>query len=118
MRDLSNICPTCNKKYIGQTERPFKIQFYEHFRDLKYRNSFAQHLWETERSIGPMDDIMETVYITNNGQMMDTLEKFYIFRETKTNNQINDRLTVKSNIIFDTPVRNYPYRGLPSAYSA
>jgi len=42
-----------------------------------------------------MDDNMETVYITNKGQMMDTLEKFYIFRETKINNQINDRLRVK-----------------------
>ena len=49
----------------------------------------------------PMEDIMETVYITNKGQIMDTLERFYIFRETKRNNHINNRITVKSNIIFD-----------------
>ena len=61
---------------------------------------------------------METVHVTNKGQMMDTLEKFYIFRETKINDQINDRMTVKSNIIFETIVRNGPYRGLPNAYSA
>jgi len=66
----------------------------------------------------PMEDIMETVHITNKDQMMDTLEKFYIFRETKTNNQINDRMTVKSNIIFDTTVRNDRHRGSPNAYSA
>jgi len=65
-----------------------------------------------------MEDNMETVYITNKGQMMDTLEKFYIFRETKKKNQINDRLRVKSNTIFGTLVRNDSYRGLPSAYSA
>jgi len=58
---------------------------------------------------------METVYIANKGQIMDTLEKFYIFHETKINNQINDRLTVKSNIISHTIVRNGPYRGLPNA---
>jgi len=40
--------------------------------------------------------------------MMDTLEKFYIFSETKVNNRINDRMTVKSNMIFDTIVRNDP----------
>jgi len=63
-----------------------------------------------------MEDITETVQITNKGQMMDTLERFYIFRET--NNQINDRMTVKSNLIFDTIVRNDPSRGLPNTYSA
>jgi hypothetical protein len=43
--------------------------------------------------------------------MMDTLERFYIFRETKCNNQINDKLTVKANKIFDTIVHEDPYRG-------
>jgi len=62
-----------------------------------------------------MEDNMERVYITNKGQMMDTLEKFYILREKKINNQINDMITVKSNIIFDTIVHNDPYRGLPNA---
>jgi len=37
--------------------------------------------------------------------MMDTLERFYIFPETNINNQINDRLTVKPNIIFGTIVQ-------------
>jgi hypothetical protein len=45
--------------------------------------------------------------------MMDTLERFYIFRETKLNNQINDKLTVKLNIIFGTIVQKDPHRGLP-----
>jgi hypothetical protein len=66
-------CPTCNKKYIGQTGRSFKIRFHDHFRDLKYRNnksSFTQHLLENGHSIGPVEDIMETIYITIKGQMM------------------------------------------------
>jgi hypothetical protein len=64
-----------------------------------------------------MEDIVETVYITKKGQMTDTIEKFYIFRETKINNQINDRLTVKPNTIFDTTVQHDPYRGPPNAYN-
>jgi len=43
---------------------------------------------------------------------MDTLENFYIFRETKLNNQINEKLTVKPNIIFGTMVQKDPHRGL------
>jgi hypothetical protein len=36
---------------------------------------------------------------------MDTLENVYIFKETRNNNQINDRNTVKPNPIFDIIVR-------------
>ena len=46
--------------------------------------------------------------------MMDTIEKFYIYRETKLSNQINDKLTVKPNVIFETVVRQGPHRGIPS----
>jgi hypothetical protein len=55
---------------------------------------------------------MEMIHISNNSKMMDTIEKFYIFRETKWNNQINDRLTVKPKTIFETTVHKDPHRGL------
>jgi hypothetical protein len=103
-------------KYTGQTGRPFEVCFHEHFRDFKYGNKkskFATHLLENRHSIGPMESIMETLHIKNRGQMMDTLERFYIFRETKLNNQINDKLRVKPNIIFETIVQKDPGRGLP-----
>jgi hypothetical protein len=72
---------------------------------------------ENGHSIGPMEEIMETVHITNKGPMMDTLEKFYIFCETKLNNQINDKLAIKPNIIFDTIVQKDPHRGIPNVNS-
>jgi len=60
---------------------------------------------------------MDTVHVTNNGRLMDTLQKFYIFRETKFNNQINDKLTVKPNIIFDVIIHNDPHRRIKSISS-
>ena len=57
-----------------------------------------------------MEEIMDTIYITSKGHMMDTLEKFFIFHETKHKNQINDKLTVKPNIIFDVILHNDPFR--------
>ena len=42
--------------------------------------------------------------------MLDTLEKFYICRETKRNNQINDKLTGKPTVIFDVLVHIDPHR--------
>ena len=112
-------CPTCSMKYTGQTGSPFRIRFQEHFRDYRYGNGksrFAAHLLENKHSIGPIDNIMETLHTTGKGRMMDTLERFYIFRETKINNQINDRLIIKPNIIFETIIQKDPHRGLPTAY--
>ena len=58
-----------------------------------------------------MEKIMDTIHVTNKGHMMDALEKFYIFRETRHDNQINDRLTVKPNVIFDIILNNDPFKG-------
>jgi hypothetical protein len=107
-------------KHIGQTESPFKVRLLEHLRDFKYENKkskFAQHLLENRHSIGPIEGIMKTVHITNKGRMMDTLERYYTFRETKLNNQINDKLIIQPNIIFETTVRKDPHRGLSVTYN-
>jgi len=39
-------------------------------------------------------------------KIFDTFEKFYIYRETKNGNEINDRITVQSNQIFETIVKH------------
>jgi hypothetical protein len=58
-------CPSCNRKYIGQTDRPFRIRFQEHFLDYKYMNNrskFAHNLLENEHHIVPMENIMDILY--------------------------------------------------------
>jgi hypothetical protein len=101
-------------KYTGQTGRPFRVRLQEHLRDFKYgknKSKFAQHRLENIHSIGPMENIIDTIHITKQGRKMDKLESFYIYRETKLNNQINDRLTVKPNAIFEAVVRKDSHRG-------
>jgi len=92
-------------KYTGQTGRPFKIRFQEHVRDFRYNNNrskFAQQLIDNKHAIGKMEDIMEVVHVTKKGKMVGTIEGFHIYKETKAGNQINDRLTVRENAIFET----------------
>jgi hypothetical protein len=48
---------------------------------------------------------MIVLYSTNKGNLVDTMERFYIYKETRDNNQINNKHTAKPNIIFDTKVR-------------
>jgi len=101
--------PTCNKQYVGQTGRPFRLRFREHYNDYKYANNrskFAQHIIDEGHSFGPMNDIMGIIHGAKTGRMLDTLERFYIHSETKRGNQLNDKLTIQSNPIFDALVQN------------
>ena len=73
-------------KYIGQNDKRFRKRFQEHLRDFKYGNGksrFAQHLLDNKHVIGPMEDIMKILHIEKKGKMMNTLEDFYIYKETK-----------------------------------
>jgi hypothetical protein len=107
-------CPDCNKLYIGQTGRPFAIRFRKHFCDYTQahnKSKFAQHLLDHHHSIGPMSTIMNTLHITTKGRMLNTLERCHIYKETVINNQINDRHTVKPNIIFNIITQDNHDRG-------
>ena len=44
---------------------------------------------------------MRVIHVADKGRVLDTLEMFYIYRETKRGNQLNDKLTIQSNPIFD-----------------
>ena len=68
----------------------------EHYRDYKFANNkskFAQHIIEEGHAFGPMSDIMEVAHTASKGKMLDTLQRFYIYKETKLGTQINDKLT-------------------------
>ena len=54
---------------------------------------------------------MEIVHVLKKGKMMDTLECFHVYKETKAGNQINDRLMAKENAIFKTIIQDDPYKG-------
>ena len=48
---------------------------------------------------------MEVLRIKKKNNMMNALERFHIYNETKLDNQIHDKGTVKQNIIFDTIIQ-------------
>ena len=101
-------CPDCSTKYVGQKDRPFRLMFQQYFRDFKYANNqskFAQHLVDNSHSIGPIESLMNVLNTTIKGRLLDTMERFYIYNETRKNNQINDKNTAKSNIIYETIIR-------------
>jgi hypothetical protein len=86
-------CHDCNRKYIGQSGRPFYVRLQEPFRDFKYgtgKSMSAKRPIDKKHSIAPMEDVMEILHITNKGSMMNTLERFHIYKLTRPDNQIKD----------------------------
>ena len=77
------------------------------------KSNFAQHLADNNHTFGPIEEVMNIVYITKKGKLMDALERFHIYEETKRNNQINAKNKVHQNIIFYMIIHASTGRGHP-----
>ena len=109
-------CPNCKKKYKGQTRRSFQRRYQEHLRDFKYNNGnskFAQHLTDNKHSFGPIDKVIKILHTIKKGAMMDTIEKYHIYKTMQRGVQINDKHTISSNMLFDTIIQNNSATGHP-----
>jgi hypothetical protein len=103
-------------KYIGQTGKSFRVRFREHLRDYKYRtgnSKFAQHLQDYNHSFGPIDTVMDVLHVIKKGAMMETLERYHIYRVTNLGTQINDKNTASHNTLFDMLIQHEVPRGHP-----
>lgn len=90
------------------------MRFPEHFCDCKYRNNkskFAQHLLDNKHSTGPIENIMDILHVANKGEMLNTLKRFHIYNKTKIDIQINDKCTVRQNIILNMLILKYTNTG-------
>jgi hypothetical protein len=102
-------CKKCKKTYTGQTGRNFDTRLKEHLQAYKYNplnSKFAQHSIEYDHPYGNKTDIMTIKFIGRKSKFLDTMEKYYIYHETKANNKINDKNTVSYNKIFETILEN------------
>jgi hypothetical protein len=76
--------------------RNFKKRYKEHFYSFKYNNynsKYMQHILETGHMFRKMKDIMSIKHYDKRGKHLDTMERFFIYPETKNNNQLNDKHT-------------------------
>ena len=104
-------CPECNKAYVGQTGRSFSQRYQEHHRAFRLdhqSSGFTLHLAEHQHPFGPINEIMQILHFQHKSTHMNTLERYYIHKETANNNQLNDKHTVFPNTIFDTLLDYYP----------
>ena len=88
------------------------MRYPEHFRDYKYTGIINRNLrnMDSKHAIGSKGSIMDIIHVTNRGKVLNTMEKLYIYKETKIDNQLNDKCTVKPRVIFDTVILKNTYR--------
>jgi hypothetical protein len=82
----------------------FRTRFKEHQQDYKHnggKSLYAKHLMEHNHPLHPIENSMHILHTASKGKLLNTIENFYIHRETIANNQLNEKTTTKSNIIFD-----------------
>ena len=53
---------------------------------------------------------MDILHVVKKGKLKDMLEQFHIYKETKIENQINNKNSVAQNIIFDILLQKYTNR--------
>ena len=80
---------------------------------LAYKNNYsnstyAQHLINSGRSLGHMEDIMDIIFTAHKRKHLDAVEKYHIYQKTERGMQINDRSTFANNKIFDIIVKHDP----------
>jgi hypothetical protein len=104
-------CTECPRKYIGQTGQTFKTRYKEHIRDIKNNgqySKFAQHIIETRHEYDAIDKIMNILHIEEKSKILDTYERYHIYKFSKQNIQLNDMLTETYNPIYDVILSKFP----------
>jgi hypothetical protein len=103
-------CNSCQLKYVGQTDRNFRIRYKEHIhaiRSNKTISKYAQHILETEHTYGTLENTLNILQFEMKSRKMNSLQQYYIYRITKENLQLNDTYTNNYNPIFDLIAEYY-----------
>jgi hypothetical protein len=85
-------CLDCPLRYIGQTGRTFKIKYKEHIQAIRINNAnsgYSNHtsILNTGHTYGTITDTMNVIRNGRKGGYLNILEKYHIFKISKTNIQ-------------------------------
>jgi predicted GIY-YIG superfamily endonuclease len=101
-------CLDCNKAYIGQTGKSITQRFKEHknsFKANRNTSNYAKHLLEHSHTFGPIFETMQILQYQIKGTHLNTIERYFIYKEFSINNNLNDEYNISSNKIFNALLR-------------
>jgi hypothetical protein len=96
-------CLDCPLRYIGQTGRTFKIRYKEHTQAIRNNNSnygYSNHKLNTGHTYGTVTNTTDVIRKGRKGRHLSALEKYHIYKISKTNVHLNDKSNEANNPIF------------------
>jgi hypothetical protein len=98
-------CLDCPLKYIGQTGRTFHTRYTEHTHAITVaiaiaKSGYSNHILNTGNKYGTITDTMDIIKTHRKGKHLNTLEKYYIYKVSRDNLQMNDTNTDTHKPIF------------------
>jgi len=108
--ESTDSCPGCSKAYIGQTGRDFRTRYNEHKRALQYNHQtskYALHAATQQHTFGNIQECIRILHTQGKGAHLNTIEKFYIFKEACTHNHLNNDHTIPNSKIFQTILNDF-----------
>jgi hypothetical protein len=98
-------CLDCPLKYFGQTGSTFNVSYKEHIHAIRSNNSNSGHLnhiLNTGHTYGTVTDTVDVIRIGRKGRHLNTLEKYYIYKISRSNLHVKDTYSEAHNPIFQT----------------
>jgi hypothetical protein len=74
-------CKTCDKSYIGQSERPITIKRREHVRYIRTNNStsaYVNHILNNRKEYGNPEQTLQLLQSCNKGNLINCWETFHM----------------------------------------
>jgi RNA-splicing ligase RtcB len=93
--------PDCHKAYVGQTSRSFTQRFKEHKNAFKFsrnNSNYAKHALTHSHSFGPIHTTMQVLQYQNKEAHLNTIERYFIYKEFSRNNGLNDEHNISPTI--------------------
>jgi hypothetical protein len=96
-------CLDCPLRYIAKTGRTFKTIYKKHIQAIRNNNSnsgYSNHILNTGYTHGTITDTTDVIRNGRKGRHLNTLEKYHIYRISKTNAHLNNTNNDTHNPIF------------------
>jgi ferritin-like metal-binding protein YciE len=72
-----------------------------HIKNNRAKTGFSQHILETGRAYNKIEHCMNIIKIQNKGKLLNTLEKFHIYKGRKLGNLLNENCVEAFNPIYE-----------------
>ena len=89
---------TCNKFYIGKTNRNFNTRFKEHRKDFRHaegKSKFSEHVLKEGHKKKTIEETMSIIHLENNHTKINTLEEIEILKAASSKYLLNDVIAGK-----------------------